>query len=117
MLRLEIVIMSCLPLRPVDLPDSFYANQSLEEVLWTWVDFTRPAVVFSGFALLKALALYNSRLTDDLSCPLLEGVTIDRCDDLVVANIAGPSLRLKHLTFRYNLVLLMYHGDLGRDRI
>ncbi|KAK9271760.1 hypothetical protein L1049_002123 [Liquidambar formosana] len=124
----------------LELPDSLYTcnTQYIEYMFFSCVDFSPPMSGFMGFASLRTLSLFYSKLTDEVvmeivsKCLLLEDLTIDKCVGLSTVKIVAPELRLRRFVFRWSflgedrieldvdapsLVSLKYYGSLSKIRL
>ncbi|XP_022737182.1 putative F-box/LRR-repeat protein At3g28410 [Durio zibethinus] len=104
------------PVKFALLPRSLFTKndqtQKIKVLLLSHVDFTPPrGVTFSGsgFVSLQSLSLTNCKLVNGTvesllrKCLVLEVLVLDSCFGLIRVNISGPNLKLKQLTFKWNL--------------
>ncbi|XWS38568.1 hypothetical protein CRYUN_Cryun19dG0142700 [Craigia yunnanensis] len=97
------------------LPSSLFSEkqtQKLKVLFLSHVDFTPPPEVTfsgSGFVSLRSLSFTNCKLADRtvelllLNCLVLQVLVIDWCEGLLNVNIRGPNLKLKQLTFSWDI--------------
>ncbi|KAK9272268.1 hypothetical protein L1049_002639 [Liquidambar formosana] len=96
----------------LELPDSLYTcnTQYIEYMFFSCVDFSPPMSGFMGFASLRTLSLFYSKLTDEVvmeivsKCSLLEDLTIDKCVGLSTVKIVAPNRRLRRFVFRWSFL-------------